>query len=160
MRGFKYVLIAAFAFLLTFSAVPKSQAQISFGINIGAEPVCPYGYYGYAPYRCAPYGYYGSEWFNNGIFVGAGRWHRGPAFYGHVNRHYDPRYGYRGGYPARGEHFDNHHDFHDFHGTQYSDHAGRYRNSAPRGNHGAARDNHGAAHDDHGAAHDDHGHGH
>jgi hypothetical protein len=128
MRRFKYVLIAAFA-LLFISAVPPARAQVSIGIGIGAEPVCSYGYYGYAPYRCAPYGYYGPEWFNGGRFVGAGRWHQGPAFYGHVNRSYDPRFGYRGAYPERGSHFDNR-DFHDFHGTHYSDHQGHYHTEA------------------------------
>ena len=35
--------------------IPSSvAAQVS--INIGTEPACPYGYYGYAPYNCAPYG--------------------------------------------------------------------------------------------------------
>src|ERR1700744_3600169 len=103
MRGFKYLLIATFAFLI-FSAAPKSQAQVSVGIGIGAEPVCPYGYYGYAPYRCAPYGYYGPEWFNGGVFIGAGRWHHGPEhFYGHVDTHYHPDHGYHGPYPHRGE---------------------------------------------------------
>ena len=125
MRRFKYVLIAAFA-LLFFSAIPPARAQVTFGINIGPAPVCAYGYYGYAPYRCAPYGYYGPEWFNGGRFVGAGQWHQGPAFYGHVNRHYDPRYGYHGGYPSHSDHFDGHNDFHDFHGTHYSDNKGRY----------------------------------
>jgi len=131
MRKFKYVLIAAFA-LLFLSAVPPASAQVTFGINIGSEPVCSYGYYGYAPYRCAPYGYYGPEWFNGGRFVGAGRWHQGPAFYGHVDRHYDPRYGYRGAYPARGGHFDNR-DFHEFHGTHYSDNRGRYHSEQQHG---------------------------
>ena len=129
MRGIKYVLLAAFAFVL-FLAVPSpAHAQVSIGIGIGAEPVCSYGYYGYAPYRCAPYGYYGPEWFNGGRFVGAGRWHQGPAFYGHVNRGYDPRFGYHGGYPARGSQWDNR-DFHDFHSTHYADHAGHYHTEA------------------------------
>jgi hypothetical protein len=143
MRGFRYLLIAAFALLFVSAvpAAPAARAQVTFGINIGSEPVCPYGYYGYAPYRCAPYGYYGPEWFNNGIFVGAGRWHHGPAFYGHVDRHYDPRYGYHGAYPGHGEHFDNHHDFHDFHGRYTADHAGHYRND--HNNHNNHNDHHG-----------------
>jgi hypothetical protein len=131
MRVFKYVLIAAFAVLL-FSAVPASHAQVSIGIGIGAEPACAYGYYGYAPYRCAPYGYYGPEWFNGGAFVGAGRWHHGDAFYGHVNRSFDPRFGYHGAYPERGSHFDGR-DFHEFHGTHYSDHQGHYHTEAQHG---------------------------
>jgi hypothetical protein len=106
--------------------VPKAQAQVSFGINIGSAPVCPYGYYSYSPYRCAPYGFYGPEWFSNGVFVGAGPWFHGPRnFYGHVDHHYDPRYGYRGSFPARGEHFDNHRDFRDFHGNAMHDSRGR-----------------------------------
>jgi len=125
MRGFKYVLIAAFAFILLGFATPPAKAQVSIGIGIGGEPVCPYGYYGYAPYRCSPYGYYGPQWFNGGVFIGAGRWHRGPEFHGMVNRTYDPRFGYHGDYPHRGDHFDNR-DFHDFHGSHYSDGRGHY----------------------------------
>ena len=91
-----------------------SQAQVSFGIQIGAEPMCPYGYYDYAPYRCAPFGYYGPRWFENGVFIGAGPWFHGPeGFRGEIDRHYDPRYGYRGPYPHRGEHAEwaRHHDW-------------------------------------------------
>jgi hypothetical protein len=52
-------------------SVPRSaSSQVS--INIGAAPVCPYGYFDYAPYNCAPYGYYGPEWFTGGVFIGAG----------------------------------------------------------------------------------------
>lgn len=136
MRLMKYVLSAAFAAALAFSAAPKANAQVSVGIGIGAAPVCPYGYYGYAPYQCAPYGYYGPEWFSNGIFIGAGPWHHGPAFYGHVNRAYDPRFGYHGAFPRHDEHFDNHHDFHDFHGSHWSDHGGHYHTDAEHGHYG------------------------
>ena len=60
-----------------------AHAQISFGIQIGGgypeapppPPVCPYGYYAYPPYNCAPVGYYGSDWFNDGMFIGAGPWY-------------------------------------------------------------------------------------
>ena len=83
-------------------AAPLASAQIN--INIGPEPACPYGYYDYAPYSCAPYGYYGPTWFNSGVFIGAGPWFHGPrGFHGYVNNHYDPHYGYHGGYPRRGE---------------------------------------------------------
>jgi hypothetical protein len=65
--------------------------------------MCPYGYYDYAPYDCSPYGYYGPDWFNGGLFIGAGPWfHGGRGFYGHVDNRYDPRNGYRGPTPARG----------------------------------------------------------
>jgi hypothetical protein len=50
----------------------------SIGIGGGppvcpCPPVCPYGYYGYAPYSCVPVGYYGPGYFYNGIFPGMGR---------------------------------------------------------------------------------------
>jgi hypothetical protein len=87
---------------LFFTAVPKASAQIS--INIGPEPACPYGYYDVAPYNCAPYGYYGPEWFNGGVFIGAGQWFHGPSnFRGHVNNSFHPDHGYKGPMPQRGE---------------------------------------------------------
>ena len=90
-------------------------AQIS--INIGAAPDCPYGYYDYAQYDCSPYGYYGPDWFNGGAFVGAGPWFRGrPDFYGHVDNRYDPRYGYAGPRPDRGDR-----PFDHFHGNEARD---------------------------------------
>jgi hypothetical protein len=88
---------------LSFAGTSKSQAQVS--INIGAAPVCPYGYYDYAPYPCAPSGYYGPEWFTGGAFVGAGPWFHGPAnFHGNVDNHFDVHNGYHGPMPQRGEH--------------------------------------------------------
>ncbi|HXE08202.1 MAG TPA: hypothetical protein VN612_09910 [Acidobacteriaceae bacterium] len=132
---FKHLLLPALlaAFL---AAVPATHAaQVSFGVQIGSAPVCPYGYYDYAPYNCAPYGYYGPEWFSNGVFIGAGPWFHGPHnFYGHVDRHFDPHYGYHGGYPPHNEHFDNHRNFHDFHGNYMSDGHGHERASG-RSNH-------------------------
>ena len=95
-----------FAALLALLMAPSaSKAQVGISVNIGPPPVCPYGYFDYAPYPCAPYGYYGPEWFVNGIFIGAGPWFHGPAnFHGHVNNHFDPHHGYHGHLPARGEH--------------------------------------------------------
>jgi hypothetical protein len=29
--------------------------------GVGVAPMCPYGYYDYAPYNCSPYGYYGQQ---------------------------------------------------------------------------------------------------
>jgi hypothetical protein len=110
MRGFKLLAIAAVA-ALCFAVTPTTQAQVSVGINLGPEPGCPYGYFDYAPYNCAPYGYYGPEWFDGGVFLGAGPWHHGHEhFYGHVNNHFDPHHGYRGGFPARGEARIDHHE--------------------------------------------------
>ena len=86
--------------LLTFT--DSSLAQIVVGV--GAPPGCPYGYYDYAPYNCSPYGYYGPDWFNGGLFIGAGPWfHGGRGFYGHVDHRYDPRNGYAGPTPNRGD---------------------------------------------------------
>ena len=92
---------------VALSAVSVAPAQVSIGI--GVAPVCPYGYFDYAPYNCAPYGYYGPDWFSGGIFIGAGPWFHGHSgFYGHVDNRYDPRHGYVGPFPDRNEHAFNH----------------------------------------------------
>jgi hypothetical protein len=102
MRGFRYVSLTALAGFFLFVTTPRTNAQIS--INIGAAPVCPYGYYAVAPYNCAPYGYYGPEWFNGGLFIGAGPWYHGREhFYGHVDPRFHPDHGYHGEFPRRGE---------------------------------------------------------
>ncbi|AFL89889.1 hypothetical protein Terro_3678 [Terriglobus roseus DSM 18391] len=120
----------AAALVLFFGTAPAAPAQISFGVNIGGgPPQCPYGYYDYAPYNCSPYGYYGQDWFNNGAFYGAGPWFRGPAgFRGSVNRHYDPHFGYRGGFPGRGAPgYYRGGEIHGFAGNQYRTGSGAYR---------------------------------
>jgi len=86
---------------LVLSAASVAPAQVAVGIGIA--PVCPYGYFDYAPYDCAPYGYYGPDWFVGGVFIGAGPWFHGPhGFYGHVDNRFDPRHGYNGPLPGRG----------------------------------------------------------
>lgn len=110
--------IAALAFGV---AAPRAQAQVAVGVNIGAAPACPYGYYDYAPYSCAPYGYYGPEWFSGGVFIGAGPWYHGPAhFRGHVDNRYDVRAGYHGPVPNHGDH-PAPHPGGGFHGNEYRD---------------------------------------
>ncbi len=107
MQRFKnLILFAAAATFVTVVALtasaPTLQAQVS--VNIGAAPVCPYGYYDVPPYACAPYGYYGPEWFSGGVFIGAGPWFHGPAnFRGHVNNHFHPDHGYKGPMPKAGD---------------------------------------------------------
>ena len=102
----KAIVLAALAVVLV-SRVPGAQAQVAVGI--GVAPVCPYGYFDYAPYDCAPYGYYGPDWFIGGLFIGAGPWFHGrPGFYGHVDNRFDPRNGYRGPLPERGARQFNH----------------------------------------------------
>jgi hypothetical protein len=72
MRGTNVLLFAA-ALLVPAGLIHTADAQIS--IQIGTPPPnCPYGYYNYAPYRCAPRGYWGQNYFYNGIFLGAGPW--------------------------------------------------------------------------------------
>jgi hypothetical protein len=108
---FKVLALSAVAAVCFAAAAPAAHAQISVGINLGAEPGCPYGYYDYSPYNCAPYGYYGPEWFDSGVFIGAGPWHHGrDYFYGHVNNRFDPNHGYHGGFPNRGEGRVDHHE--------------------------------------------------
>jgi hypothetical protein len=102
MRIFKFLVLTAVAGFCFMAATPKAQAQIT--ITFGTEPSCPYGYYDYAPYNCSPYGYYGPEWFNGGVFIGAGHWFHGSNdFHGSVDNHYDPQHGYKGATPNRGE---------------------------------------------------------
>jgi hypothetical protein len=127
MSKVTYLAFAAVAAALLCAAPPAPAAQIS--VSFGAEPVCPYGYYDYAPYNCSPYGYYGPDWFNGGVFIGAGHWFRGPGgFYGHVDNRFDPRHGYRGPYPNRGEEAFNH-----FHANEARDGHGH---SGPGGHDG------------------------
>jgi len=102
---FKSIAISALSLAL-MSGAAVAPAQVSIGIGIGAAPICPYGYFDYAPYECAPYGYYGPDWFVGGAFLGAGPWFHGPhGFYGHVDNRYDPHNGYHGPLPARFNHF-------------------------------------------------------
>ena len=100
MRYLKSLAFSAISAAL-LSAGSVAPAQIA--VNIGVAPVCPYGYFDYAPYNCAPYGYYGPDWFVGGLFLGAGPWFHGPhGFYGHVDNRYYPRRGYAGPLPDRG----------------------------------------------------------
>ncbi len=107
----------------SLSAVTVAPAQIA--VSIGTPPGCPYGYYDYSPYNCAPYGYYGPDWFNGGIFIGAGPWFHGPrGFYGHVDNRYDPNHGYHGPFPDRGAQPFNH-----FNGNEARDGQGHIGNA-------------------------------
>jgi len=100
--------LAFSALAIALLAVPSvGTAQVV--VNLGVAPVCPYGYFDYAPYDCAPYGYYGPDWFEGGFFIGAGPWFHGRhGFYGHVDNRFDPRHGYNGPLPGRGAERFNH----------------------------------------------------
>ncbi len=133
MRGLKYVFFAAIAAVFFSVSAPQSQAQVGFGVAIGAAPVCPYGYYDFSPYNCAPYGYYGPEWFNGGVFIGAGPWFHGPhGFYGHVNHAFDPHFGYHGAYPNHGAYHAPADNFRSFHGSAMRDGMGHERGGGHR----------------------------
>jgi hypothetical protein len=102
MRGLTFLFLGAIAGIGLTATAPEARAQVS--VNIGVAPECPYGYYDTAPYGCAAAGYYGPEWFNDGIFIGAGPWFHGDEhFHGHVNNHFHPEHGYKGPMPQRGE---------------------------------------------------------
>lgn len=102
MNGFKVLALAAVAGLLFTATPPKANAQVT--VDVGVAPVCPYGYYDYAPYSCVPDGYYGPEWFTGGVFVGVGPWFHGPEnFQGSVDNSLDPHHGYKGPAPKAGE---------------------------------------------------------
>jgi len=132
MRKWNVLVPAIAAATLAFGTAVPSQAQVSFGVQVGPAPVCPYGYYDYSPYQCAPYGYYGPEWFSNGVFIGAGPWFHGRSdFYGHVDNRFDGRHGYHGSYPSHEEHFDHSRNFNNFRGNEMRDGRGH-----ERGDHG------------------------
>jgi hypothetical protein len=102
MRGFTFLVVAAVAGIGFTATAPKAEAQVS--VAIGVAPECPYGYYDVAPYACAPTGYYGPEWFNAGIFIGAGPWFHGASdFRGNVDNRFHPEHGYKGPMPRAGE---------------------------------------------------------
>jgi hypothetical protein len=164
MKRFRVFLLPAVVALCLSVSSPKAAAQIT--VSIGVAPVCPYGYFNYAPYQCAPFGYYGPQWFTGGIFIGAGPWFRGPVgFHGYINHDYDPHFGYQGPFPVRGERADwgRHRGWeHQFRGNEYRDevrhdngnHYGQYKDHGDHGN-GKGHDR-----DDRDHGHDDHGHGH
>src|SRR5271168_1061970 len=112
MHKMKVLAVFAAAAILFAAAGKRASAQVA--VEIGAAPVCPYGYYEAPPYNCAPDGYYGPEWFSGGVFFGAGPWFHGPnRFYGHVDHHLDYRQGYHGPYPHAGDHpVDHRREFH------------------------------------------------
>src|ERR1700685_4113614 len=101
---------------------PSASAQVT--VAVGVAPICPYGYFSYAPYNCAPYGYYGPDWFVGGVFLGAGPWFHGPEhFSGHVDNRFDPHHGYAGPLPDRGTQRFNH-----FHANEARDGRGNVGN--------------------------------
>jgi hypothetical protein len=102
MSGLKFVVLAAVAGFMFTAAPPKATAQVT--VDVGIAPDCPYGYFDYAPYNCVADGYYGAEWFNGGVFIGAGPWFHGESgFQGNVDNSFDPHHGYNGPAPRVGD---------------------------------------------------------
>jgi hypothetical protein len=160
---------ATFGALVLMGTSQPASAQVSINVNVGPAPVCPYGYFDYAPYRCAPFGYYAPQWFQGGLFIGAGPWFAGPVgFRGYFDRRFDPRFGYRGELPRRGERADwgRHQGWErNFHGSSYrtevrhdnGNHNGQYNERGNQRGNGRGNDR-GNGHDNgHG---NDHGRGH
>jgi hypothetical protein len=103
MYALKRLALAASVAGMLFAAT-AANADEMLGDGLDDEPVCPYGYYDFAPYACAPYGYYGPEWFVGGFFIGTGPWFHGPRhFRGQVNNHFDVHHGYSGTMPNHGD---------------------------------------------------------
>jgi hypothetical protein len=144
------ILLGSAALVVGMALAPAAPAQISINLNLGPPPVCPYGYYDYAPYACAPYGYYGPGYFYNGIFLGVGPW----AGWGYAHGWGAHRFVAAGGgrYHGRGGYEANHGRW--AHGGARPGPAGRGGHpAAARGGHaGAARGGHPAARGGHPAA--------
>ena len=111
MRYLKYAVLVGLFVVVAGAGTAHAQVAIQFGpAYVGPPPVCAYGYYDYAPYACAPYGYYGPDYFEGGVFIGAGPWFHGyygrgwGGYYGRGWGGYGGRgfYGGRGGYYGRG----------------------------------------------------------
>jgi hypothetical protein len=126
MKTFKSLSLAAAVAVIGFTAAaPQAQAQIDL------EPMCPYGYYDYAPYACAPYGYYGPEWFTGGIFLGTGPWSHGhEGFRGSEDHRFDA---------SRGEGRD--------HGGAMEDHGGGHEGGFEGGHAGGFEGGHEGGHE-------------
>jgi len=145
-----------------FSASNADAQRVTFGVGFGgpvyygAAPACAYGYYDYYPYPCAPYGYYGPDWFDGGVFIGAGPWFHGFGGRGFGFRDRD-RFSDRGSH--RG--FDGRRGFdRGFHGGGF--HGGGFRGEGFRGGggfHGGGGGFHGGGSGFHGGGGGFHGGG-
>src|SRR5258706_6683755 len=143
-------LLGLFLGIGLFSASNANAQRVAFGVGFGgpvyygAAPVCGYGYYDYYPYACAPYGYYGPDWFEGGVFIGAGPWFgfgRGFGFRDRdrfFDRGFDGRRGFGRGFDGR-RGFDHGFRGGDFHGGGF--HGGGFRGGS--GFHGGGGGFHG-----------------
>ena len=80
MKWKKLLLIGLVAGGVTFTAAPRSDAQVYFSIGVGP------GYYGYYPYRYYyPYGYYRPYY---GYYYRPYYWYGGRRYYYRHHRHH------------------------------------------------------------------------
>ena len=88
MRGMKTILAtSAAALAIALMPAPKANAQVSVGVDIGRLPSAPTAITTTLPTTALPTAIYGPEWFNGGVFIGAGPWFHGPhGFRGGVDR--------------------------------------------------------------------------
>src|ERR1700693_3243650 len=104
MRYLKYAVLVGLFVVVAGAGTAQAQVAVQFGpAYVGPPPVCAYGYYEYPPYECAPYGYYGRDYYDGGVFIGAGLWlngYYGRGSYGGWGGYYGGRgwYGDRGGF--------------------------------------------------------------
>jgi hypothetical protein len=159
-RGTLALVCAALA--LPFIAfAPKADAQVSLSVQIGAPPVCPYGYYEFAPYSCAPPNFYGPGYFYNGIFLGVGPWANWGYGHGWGSHRFVRAYGgnYYRGYWVRRPHPRPDHRWD--HGREYGYYV-RHDNGHHYGEREHGHYDRGRGHykdHDNGRGHFDHGHG-
>ncbi len=156
MRGLK-VLLGTTALIVGMAFAPATQAPIA--IDIGVQPSCPYGYYGYAPYQCAPMGYYGPGYFYNGIFLGMGPWGGWGYSHGWGSHRFANEGGgrYHGG-PGNMSYHENHGGGQrgggSFHGNAPMSHGGGQQNhgggARPNAGHQAAPSHNGGGQQNHG----------
>ena len=112
MKRLTYLAFVAIAGMLFLATPQKSQAQVSFGIQIGPEPACPMGTSTTRHISALLMATMVRNGLGEEFFLGAGPWFHGPDhFHGHVDEHFDPHHGYRGAFPHRGERgdWDRHH---------------------------------------------------
>src|SRR5258708_1140232 len=104
MKGLKLCVAVAVAAIGIAGSTRKATPQGNISIGVGVAPACPYGSFNCGAYSCASFGYYGPQWFTGGVFIGAGPWfHGSEGFHGYVDHHFDPRFGYGGPFPHRGD---------------------------------------------------------
>ncbi len=99
----QYRALAAIAAWAITPGGPKAAAQ-NQSISLESPLIAPTATVLAHHLACAADGYYGPEWFNAGVFIGAGSWFHGPNdFQGKVDNTFDPQNGYIDVLPKDGD---------------------------------------------------------